>query len=171
MDYYADAEGGAYVEDPDHAALARLVGDPDTAGNPFFVVYPSEQDLEWFISVSKNVGPFGGYDMHRHDPAASEDAKDHGRRSERHHDRRPGLRQPPLTQSETRPGTATACRLNGGSTRPAPCSGQAGGAALTAVRPTRRRAQRKAGRSRSPWGVMVKPASWSASLTGIEPKT
>lgn len=73
MEYYADAEGGAYLEDPDHRALAALVDGLNTSDNTFFVVYPADEDLEWFISVSTNVATmFGGYEIERHDPATGE---------------------------------------------------------------------------------------------------
>lgn len=72
MDYYADAEGGVYLEDPDHRALVALVDALNTSDNTFFVVYPAEEDLEWFISVSTNVGMFGGYEIECQDPATGE---------------------------------------------------------------------------------------------------
>ena len=74
MDYYADAEGGAYLPDPTHADLAGLITDLNTSDNTFFVVYPEDDDLEWFVSVSKNVGAFGGYEVRRYDPSTRQDA-------------------------------------------------------------------------------------------------
>jgi hypothetical protein len=72
VEYYADAEGGAYLEDPDRDDLLALIGALNTTGNTFFVVYPADEDHEWFISVSKNAGAFGGYQIRRSDPNTSE---------------------------------------------------------------------------------------------------
>ncbi|WP_125778462.1 hypothetical protein [Antribacter gilvus] len=74
MAYYADAEGGAHVPDPDRAGLIDLTRTLDTSTNTFYVVYPDDEDLEWFVSVSKAVSAFGGYEIHRYDPATSLDA-------------------------------------------------------------------------------------------------
>lgn len=73
MEYYADAESGAYLEDPDRDDLLDLISGLDQAGNTFFVVYPADEDLEWFVSVSKNVGAFGGFEVRRYDPGTSQD--------------------------------------------------------------------------------------------------
>jgi hypothetical protein len=72
VEYYADAEGGAYLEDPDRDDLLALIGALDTTGNTFFVVYAADEDDEWFISVSKNPGAFGGYQIRRNDPDTGE---------------------------------------------------------------------------------------------------
>lgn len=68
MEYYADAEGGAYLEEPTHADLTGLVNALNSSDNTFFIVNPADRDLEWFVSVSKNVGTFGGYQIRRNDP-------------------------------------------------------------------------------------------------------
>jgi hypothetical protein len=75
VEYYADAEGGAYLEDPTRGDLLELIDTLNGTDNTFFVVYPADRDLEWFVSVSKNVGTFGGYELSRSDPATGERAK------------------------------------------------------------------------------------------------
>ncbi len=68
MEYYADAEGGAYLEDPTHADLVGLIRQLDHASNTFVVLYPSDDTREWFISVATRTGALGGYEIERHDP-------------------------------------------------------------------------------------------------------
>lgn len=72
MDYYARAEGGDYVEDPDQDDLIRLVGALNTGDNTFFVVFPDDQDVEWFISVSLRAGAPGDYEVARNDPRSGQ---------------------------------------------------------------------------------------------------
>ena len=75
MTFYADAESGARVQDPTRGDLLDLIDDLDSTGNTFIVVHPPVDDADWFISVSKKVGAFGGYELHRHDPDTTEDIK------------------------------------------------------------------------------------------------
>ncbi|MFI5623407.1 hypothetical protein ACIA03_08070 [Nocardioides sp. NPDC051685] len=75
MEYYADAEGGDYVQDPDHAEVLSLIKRLNTTTNTFVVLYPTDHDLEWFISVATSRGPFGGYEVERYDPTTGEKAK------------------------------------------------------------------------------------------------
>ncbi len=67
VEYYADAEGGAYVEDPTHADLVQLIVDLDRASNTFVVLYPGDENRDWFISVATRTGALGGYEIERHD--------------------------------------------------------------------------------------------------------
>src|SRR4051812_37298642 len=59
VEYYADAEGGAYLEDPTHADLVGLIQDLDQASNTFVVFYPGDETREWFISVATRRGAPG----------------------------------------------------------------------------------------------------------------
>ncbi|MCF4120867.1 hypothetical protein L1785_07730 [Antribacter sp. KLBMP9083] len=72
VDYYARAEGGDRVEDPDHDDLIRLVGALNTSDNSFFVVYPVDEDAEWFVSVSLRAGASGDYEVARNDPRSGQ---------------------------------------------------------------------------------------------------
>ena len=72
MDYYADAEDGREVEDPTHDDLVRLIGALSPDNNTFFVIYPSDHALEWFVSVTLGAGSFGGYEIDRADPVTGE---------------------------------------------------------------------------------------------------
>jgi hypothetical protein len=74
VQFYADVEGGAHLPDPTRTDLIDLIGTLNGTDNTFFVVSPADRDLEWFISVSKNVGTFGGYELDRDDPAIGEHA-------------------------------------------------------------------------------------------------
>ena len=67
VQYYADAEGGTYVEDPAHADLVQLIVDLDHASNTFVVLYPGDDNRDWFISVATRRGVLGGYEIERHD--------------------------------------------------------------------------------------------------------
>ena len=67
VEYYADAEGGAYLEDPAHAVIVGLIQDLDQATNTFVVIYPSDHTRDWFISVATRRGALGGYEIERHD--------------------------------------------------------------------------------------------------------
>lgn len=71
--FYADAEGGAYLPNPGRGDLIDLIEGLDTAANTFIVVHPHTDDADWFFSVSKKIGTFGGYELHRHDPHTGED--------------------------------------------------------------------------------------------------
>jgi hypothetical protein len=73
--FYADAEGGAYLEDPTRGDLIDLVTALNTSNNTFIVVHPDIDDADWFFSISKKVGTFGGYELHRYDPDTAEDTK------------------------------------------------------------------------------------------------
>lgn len=75
VDFYADAEGDNYVEDPGHAEVLSLIKGLNTTDNTFVVLYPADDDLEWFISVATSRGPFGGYEIERLDAATSENTK------------------------------------------------------------------------------------------------
>jgi hypothetical protein len=68
VDYYADAEGGTYLEDPTHADVVKLIQDLDTATNAFVVFYPGDDARDWFISVATHDHALGGYEIERHDP-------------------------------------------------------------------------------------------------------
>jgi hypothetical protein len=68
VEYYADAEGGAYLEDPTHPDLVDLIQSLDQASNTFVVLYPGDESREWFISVATRRGALGGYEIERHDP-------------------------------------------------------------------------------------------------------
>jgi len=72
VDYYADAEGGRYVADPDYADLVGLVRELNSSDNTFFVVFPDDEDLEWAISVHTRRGLLGGYEIEREDPGTGE---------------------------------------------------------------------------------------------------
>ena len=72
MEYYAAPEGGDDVDQPDRNDLIDLIDDLDTNANTFFVVFPVDDDLEWSYAVSKNISAFGGFELDRYDPAASE---------------------------------------------------------------------------------------------------
>jgi hypothetical protein len=73
--YYADAEGGAYLEQPTHADVVRLIKDLDRASNTFVVLYPSDDAQDWFISVATRDHALGGYEIERHDPATGDRSK------------------------------------------------------------------------------------------------
>jgi hypothetical protein len=73
--FYADAEGGAHLQDPTRSDLIGLIQGLDTSDNTFVVVHPDIDDADWFFSVSKKVGTFGGYELHHYDPDAGEDLK------------------------------------------------------------------------------------------------
>jgi hypothetical protein len=75
VQYYADAEGGAYLEDPTHADIVRLIQDLDRARNTFVVFYPGDDSLDWFISVATRDTALGGYEIERQDPATGDRAK------------------------------------------------------------------------------------------------
>lgn len=75
VDFYADSEGGDYVEDPDYAEVLSLIKELNTTNNTFVVLYPADRDLEWFISVATSRGPFGGYEIERLDPNSGESTK------------------------------------------------------------------------------------------------
>ena len=68
MQYYADAEGGTYLEDPTHPDIVRLIQGLDTASNTFVVFYPGDDSHDWFISVATRDNALGGYEIERHDP-------------------------------------------------------------------------------------------------------
>lgn len=72
VDYYARAEGGDYVEDPEHDDLVRLVGALNTSDNTFFVVFPDDEGVEWYISVSLRAGASGDYEVARNDPQSGQ---------------------------------------------------------------------------------------------------
>lgn len=65
MTYYADAEGGDHVADPDHDDLLALIGVLNTTDNTFFVVYPDDEDDQWFISVTRGASAFGAFTIER----------------------------------------------------------------------------------------------------------
>lgn len=67
VEYYADAEGGAYLEDPTHANIIGLIQDLDQTSNTFLVLYPGDDTRDWFISVATRTGALGGYEIERHD--------------------------------------------------------------------------------------------------------
>jgi len=67
VEYYADAEGGAYLEDPTHADLVQLIQGLDQASNTFVVLYPGDDTRDWFISIATRRGVLGGYEIERHD--------------------------------------------------------------------------------------------------------
>lgn len=73
--FYADAEGGAYLQNPTRGDLTSLIQGLNTSGNTFIVIHPDIDDADWYFSISKNVGTFGGYELHRYDPDAPEDTK------------------------------------------------------------------------------------------------
>ena len=75
MEFYADAEGGTRLPNPTRADLIGLIDGLNDNGNTFIVVHPPVDDADWFISISKKVGAFGGYELHRYDPDADERAK------------------------------------------------------------------------------------------------
>ena len=72
MQYYADAEGGAYLEDPTHPDLVGLVQDLDRVSNTFVVLYPGDESRDWFISVATRDHALGGYEIERQDPATGD---------------------------------------------------------------------------------------------------
>lgn len=59
--YYADAEGGAYLEDPTKNDLIGLIEDLVERGNSFVIVFPDDDDLPWSVATEIGRGPFGGY--------------------------------------------------------------------------------------------------------------
>jgi hypothetical protein len=67
VEYYADAEGGAYVEDPAHDDVVRLIQGLDRASNTFVVLYPGDDTRDWFISVATRDHALGGYEIERQD--------------------------------------------------------------------------------------------------------
>jgi hypothetical protein len=67
VEYYADAEGGAYIQDPTHADVVALIQGLDQASNTFVVLYPGDDTRDWFISVATRRGALGGYEIERHD--------------------------------------------------------------------------------------------------------
>jgi hypothetical protein len=73
VEYYADAEGGAYLEDPAHADLVGLIQHLDQASNTSVVLYPGDETRDWFISVATRRGILGGYEIERHDRDADPD--------------------------------------------------------------------------------------------------
>jgi hypothetical protein len=73
VEYYADAEGGAYLEDPTHTDLVGLIQDLDQTSNTFVVLYPGDETREWFISVTPHRGALDGYEIERHDPDTDPD--------------------------------------------------------------------------------------------------
>lgn len=75
MTFYADAEGRSSIPDPTRAELIGVIEDLNTTDNTFLVVHPHIDDADWFVSVSKQVGTFGGFEVHRYDPDTDEDAK------------------------------------------------------------------------------------------------
>ena len=75
VEYYADTEGGDRLPNPTRADLLDLIDTLNGTDNTFIVVHAADQDAEWFISVSKNVGAFGGYELDRHDPTTGERAQ------------------------------------------------------------------------------------------------
>lgn len=72
VSFYADTENGTYLPDPGPGDLLSLVTALNTSDNTFVVLYPTEPTNEWYISVATSRGPFGGYEIERHDPATSE---------------------------------------------------------------------------------------------------
>lgn len=75
MTFYADAEGRPSLKNPNRAALIGVIEDLNTTDNTFLVVHPHIDDADWFVSVSKQVGTFGGFEVHHYDPDTDEDAK------------------------------------------------------------------------------------------------
>ncbi len=67
VEYYADAEAGAYLEDPTHADIVGLIRGLDRAQNTFVVLYPGDDSRDWFISVATRDNALGGYEIERHD--------------------------------------------------------------------------------------------------------
>jgi hypothetical protein len=65
VDYYADAERGDHVADPDHDDLLALIGALNTTDNTFFVVYPDDEQDQWFISVTRGANAFGAFTIER----------------------------------------------------------------------------------------------------------
>jgi hypothetical protein len=65
VEYYADAEGGAYIEQPTHTDVAQLIQGLDRASNTFVVLYPSNETQDWFISVATRDSVLGGYEIER----------------------------------------------------------------------------------------------------------
>jgi hypothetical protein len=72
VQYYADAEGGAHIEDPAHPDIVGLIQDLDNASNTFVVFYPGDDAHDWFISVTTRDSALGGYEIERHDPDAGQ---------------------------------------------------------------------------------------------------
>lgn len=72
MQYYADAESGAHVEDPTHEDVVRLVQGLDRASNTFVVLYPGDEARDWFVSIATRTGALGGYEIERHDRDADQ---------------------------------------------------------------------------------------------------
>jgi hypothetical protein len=70
--FYADTESGIRLHDPTRSDLLDLIDGLNDTDNTFIVVHPPADDAEWFISVSKNIGTFGGYELDRHDPQTGE---------------------------------------------------------------------------------------------------
>jgi hypothetical protein len=75
VEFYADAEGGIRLPNPTRADLIGLIDDLNDSENTFVVVHPPVDEADWFFSVSKNVGAFGGYELHRYDPETDERVK------------------------------------------------------------------------------------------------
>ncbi|MDR7385780.1 hypothetical protein [Promicromonospora iranensis] len=74
MRYYADSEGGDYIEDPTHADLVALVRALNRDDNTFFIVFPDDDDLEWSIAVLTRRGGLGGYEIERSDSRTGENS-------------------------------------------------------------------------------------------------
>jgi hypothetical protein len=53
------------LKDPHRAALIGVIEDLNSIGDTFLVVHPHIADGDWFVSVSKQVGTFGGFEVHR----------------------------------------------------------------------------------------------------------
>lgn len=75
VDFYADAEGGNYIEDPTYPEVLSLINTLNKASNTFVVFYPADPANQWFISVATSRGPLGGYEVERYDPATGEKTK------------------------------------------------------------------------------------------------
>lgn len=75
MDYYADAEGGDYIEDPGYPEVLSLINALNTSDNTFVVLYPADPENEWFISVATSRDHLGSYEIERHDPTTGEKTK------------------------------------------------------------------------------------------------
>lgn len=75
MEFYADAESGTRLPNPTRADLIGLIDDLNDSENTFIVVHPPVDEADWFFSISKKVGTFGGYELHRYDPDTDERAK------------------------------------------------------------------------------------------------
>jgi hypothetical protein len=75
VEYYADAEGGAYIEEPTHADVVQLIQELDTASNTFVVLYPGDETRDWFISVATRAGALGGYEIERQDRGQGQPSK------------------------------------------------------------------------------------------------